>query len=162
MYLAFGLVDWSDLNRNTNWGVILLFGAAISIGIQINDTGLAKWIAGGAMDGLHFVAGDSPLLQITVAILLSAILTNFLSNAAAVAVIGPIALNMGGDPIIMGLAAALASAFAFLTVVASPTCMIIHSSGLVKRGDFLKAGGKLFIMSIIVLMLVSQLLWPLY
>ena len=162
MYLAFGLVDWSDLNRNTNWGVILLFGAAISIGIQINDTGLAKWIAGGAMDGLQFVAGDSPLLQITVAILLSAILTNFLSNAAAVAVIGPIALNMGGDPIIMGFAAALASAFAFLTVVASPTCMIIHSSGLVKRGDFLKAGGKLFIMSIIVLMLVSQLLWPLY
>ena len=162
MYLAFGLVDWSDLNRNTNWGVILLFGAAISIGIQINNTGLAQWIAGGAMDALQYVAGDSPLLQITVAILLSAILTNFLSNAAAVAVIGPIVLNMGGDPIIMGFAAALASAFAYLTVVASPTCMIIHSSGLVKRGDFLKAGGKLFIMSVIVLLLVSQLLWPLF
>jgi sodium-dependent dicarboxylate transporter 2/3/5 len=75
--------------------------------------------------------------------------------------LGPIILDMGGNPIILGISASIASAFAYLTIVASPTCMIIHSSGLVKSNDYLKAGWKLFIMSMAVLFLVSYLYWPL-
>ncbi|MFQ6608549.1 MAG: SLC13 family permease [Fidelibacterota bacterium] len=162
LYLAFGLVEWSDLNRNTNWGVILLFGAAISIGIQINTTGLGQWIGEGAVGAVVSVSGDTPLVRISVAVVLTAAMANLLSSAPTIGVMGPIVLNMGGDPIVMGLAAALASSFAYLTAAASSPCMIIHSSGLVKSGDFIKAGGKLIIMSIVVLLLVSQLLWPLY
>jgi sodium-dependent dicarboxylate transporter 2/3/5 len=67
---------------------------------------------------------------------------------------------MGGDPIITGLMTSIASAFAYLTVVASPTCMIIHSTGLITSSDYLKAGWKLFIISVVLLFLISHFYWP--
>jgi len=157
LYLLFGLITWEDLNRNTNWGVILLFGAAISMGLQMKDTGAALWVAENTITQLEKITPNIEILQWFVSVFLTGILTNLLSNAATVAVIGPIVLNMGGDPIVIGFSTAIASAFAYLTIVASPTCMIIHSSGLVKSKDYFKAGWKLFLMSIIVLFFMSQL-----
>ena len=161
LYLSFGLIEWKDINRNTNWGVIILFGAAISLGIQMKETGAAEWVANLAITGLGSVVQNVDVLHWFVSVFLTGVLTNLLSNAATVAVLGPIILDMGGNPIILGISASIASAFAYLTIVASPTCMIIHSSGLVKSNDYLKAGWKLFIMSMAVLFLVSNLYWPL-
>jgi sodium-dependent dicarboxylate transporter 2/3/5 len=157
LYLLLGLIRWSDLNRNTNWGVILLFGAAISIGFQMKETGAALWIANSVIDLLKIISEDISVLRWIVSVLLTGTLTNLLSNSATIAVIGPIVLNMGGDPLIMGFSTAIASAFAYLTVVASPTCMIIHSSGLVKQSDYIKAGWKMFFLSIIILFIMSKL-----
>ena len=161
LYLSFGLIEWKDINRNTNWGVIILFGAAISLGIQMKETGAAEWVANLAITGLGSVVQNVDALHWFISVFLTGVLTNLLSNAATVAVLGPIILDMGGNPIILGISASIASAFAYLTIVASPTCMIIHSSGLVKSNDYLKAGWKLFIMSMAVLFLVSYLYWPL-
>ena len=161
LYLSFGLIEWKDINRNTNWGVIILFGAAISLGIQMKETGAAEWVANLAITGLGSVVQNVDVLHWFISVFLTGVLTNLLSNAATVAVLGPIILDMGGNPIILGISASIASAFAYLTIVASPTCMIIHSSGLVKSNDYLKAGWKLFIMSMAVLFLVSNLYWPL-
>jgi len=157
LYLIFGLIRWEDLNRNTNWGVILLFGAAISMGFQMKDTGAALWVAENIIEVLSKITSNIGILRWFISVFITGILTNFISNAAAVAVLGPIVLNMGGDPIIIGFSTAIASAFAYLTVVASPTCMIIHSSGLVKSKDYLKAGWKMFLMSVIVLFFMSQI-----
>ena len=160
LYLSFGLIEWHDINRNTNWGVILLFGAAISLGIQMKETGAAEWVATQSINGMSMVIDDLGFMQWFISVFLTGILTNFLSNAATVAVLGPIVLDMGGNPIILGISTSIASAFAYLTIVASPTCMIIHSSGLVKSSDYLKAGWKLFVISIFLLFLISNLYWP--
>jgi sodium-dependent dicarboxylate transporter 2/3/5 len=160
LYLSFGLIEWKDINRNTNWGVIILFGAAISLGIQMKETGAAEWVADQAIYGMQMIVDDVGFLRWFISVFLTGILTNILSNAATVAVLGPVVLNMGGDPIILGLTTSIASAFSYLTIVASPTCMIIHSSGLVKSSDYLKAGWKLFIMSVFLLFLVSTIYWP--
>jgi sodium-dependent dicarboxylate transporter 2/3/5 len=156
LYLIFGLIKWEDLNKNTNWGVIILFGAAISIGVQMKETGAALWVAEQAISGLELITPNVDSLRWFVAVFLTGILTNLLSNAATVAVIGPIVLNMGGDAVILGFSTVIASAFAYLTIVASPTCMIIHSSGLVKSRDYLKAGWKMFLMSVTVLYIISH------
>ncbi|HIA31052.1 MAG TPA: SLC13/DASS family transporter [Candidatus Marinimicrobia bacterium] len=161
LYLSFGLIEWKDINRNTNWGVIILFGAAISLGMQMKETGAAEWVASQALTGMGNIVEDIGIQRWFISVFLTGILTNFLSNAATVAVLGPIILDMGGNPVILCLTTSIASAFAYLTIVASPTCMIIHSSGLVKSNDYLKAGWKLFIMSMAVLFLVSYLYWPL-
>ena len=160
LYLSFGLIEWHDINRNTNWGVILLFGAAISLGIQMKETGAAEWVATQSINGMSMFINDLGFMQWFISVFLTGILTNFLSNAATVAVLGPIVLDMGGNPIILGISTSIASAFAYLTIVASPTCMIIHSSGLVKSSDYLKAGWKLFVISIFLLFLISNLYWP--
>ena len=160
LYLSFGLIEWQDINRNTNWGVILLFGAAISLGIQMKETGAAEWVATQSINGMSVLINDLGFMQWFISVFLTGILTNFLSSAATVAVLGPVVLDMGGNPIVLGLSTSIASAFSYLTIVASPTCMIIHSSGLVKSSDYLKAGWKLFVISVFILYLVSNLYWP--
>ena len=160
LYLSFGLIEWQDINRNTNWGVILLFGAAISLGVQMKQTGAAEWVATQSINGMSMLVNDLGFMQWFISVFLTGILTNFLSNAATVAVLGPVVLDMGGNPIILGISASIASSFAYLTIVASPTCMIIHSSGLVKSSDYLKAGWKLFVISIFLLFLISNFYWP--
>ena len=160
LYLSFGLIEWQDINRNTNWGVILLFGAAISLGVQMKETGAAEWVATQSINGMSMLVNNLGFMQWFISVFLTGILTNFLSNAATVAVLGPVVLDMGGNPIILGISTSIASSFAYLTIVASPTCMIIHSSGLVKSSDYLKAGWKLFVISMVILYLISNLYWP--
>ena len=160
LYLSFGLIEWQDINRNTNWGVILLFGSAISLGIQMKETGAAFWIAEQTLFYLELIFQDVGIVRWFVSVIVTGLLTNLLSNAATVAVLGPIILDMGGEPIIMAIMTSIASAFAYLTVVASPTCMIIHSTGLITSGDYFKAGWKLFIISVLLLLIISTFYWP--
>ena len=160
LYLTFGLIDWQEISNNTNWGVIMLFGAAISLGIQMKETGAALWVAEGTLHYLEIIFQDVGVVRWFVSVVLTGILTNLLSNAATVAVFGPIVLDMGGNPVITGIMTSIASAFAYLTIVASPTCMIIHSTGLITSRDYLKAGWKLFIISVVLLLLISMFYWP--
>ena len=159
-YLIFGLIEWPDIARRTNWGVILLFGSAISLGIQMKETGAALYVAENALYSLQYIFKNIEMVRWFFTVILTAILTNLLSSAATVSVFGPIVLDMGGNPITLGIATSVASAFSYLTIVASPTCMIIHSTGLVSSNDYFKAGWKLFIISIILLFLVSFFYWP--
>ena len=160
LYLTFGLIDWQEISNNTNWSVILLFGSAISLGIQMKETGAALWVAEGTLHYLEIIFQDVGFVRWFVSVVLTGILTNLLSNAATVAVLGPIVLDMGGNPLITGIMTSIASAFAYLTIVASPTCMIIHSTGLITSSDYLKAGWKLFIISVVLLLLISMFYWP--
>ena len=40
-----GLVRWEDINSGVNWGVVLLYAAAISLGVEMKETGAAEWVA---------------------------------------------------------------------------------------------------------------------
>ena len=160
LYLTFRLIEWNDIAARMNWGIVILFGSVISLGIQMKDTGAANWLAQSFLDFSQFYVSDVSLISWFFSVVLCSVMTNLLSNAATVAVLGPIVLDLGADPIIMGMATSVASAFAYLTIVASPTCMIIHSTGLVKSKDYFKAGWKLFIVSIVLLFLISFLYWP--
>jgi sodium-dependent dicarboxylate transporter 2/3/5 len=161
LFMAFGLVSWKDLSRGVNWGVILLFGATISIGVQMKNTGGAAWLAEGSVNLLQNLIPNIDALRAVVSVALSGVLSNLLSSSATVAVVGPVVLNLGGDPILLGLASVISSAFGYFTAVAAPACTIIYSSGLVKAPDFLRAGWKMAIMSVISLALVALVWWPL-
>ena len=160
LYLSFRLIEWNDIATRMNWGIVILFGSAISLGIQMKETGAALWLAESFLEYFQAHVNDMTVVRWSFSVILCSILTNLLSNAATVAVLGPIVLDMGGDPVVMGMATSIASAFAYLTIVASPTCMIIHSTGLVKSSDYFKAGWKLFFASIVLLFLISFIYWP--
>jgi len=160
LYLSFRLIEWNDIASRMNWGIVILFGSAISLGIQMKDTGAANWLAQNFLEFFQLFVTDMTIVSWCFSVVLCSVMTNLLSNAATVAVLGPIVLDLGVDPIIMGMATSVASAFAYLTIVASPTCMIIHSTGLVKSRDYFKAGWKLFIVSIVLLFLISFIYWP--
>ena len=44
-FLVAGLVRWEDINSGVNWGVVLLYAAAISLGVEMKQTGAAEWVA---------------------------------------------------------------------------------------------------------------------
>jgi len=159
-YMALGLVSWQELSRGVNWGVILLFGATISIGVQMKNSGGALWLADLSIQFLQNIIPNIDVLRSVVAVGLSGIMSNLLSSSATVAVVGPVVLNLGGDPIILGLSSVVASAFGYFTAVAAPACTIIYASGLVKASDFLRAGWKMALMSVLSLLLVATLWWP--
>ena len=79
--------------------------------------------------------------------------------------LGPIVLNLavaaGEDPLILGFLTAVASAFAYLTVVGTPACTIVYSSGYLRTTDFLKAGWKMVIVSTILSLIAASAYWPL-
>lgn len=164
-FLVIGLVRWEDVNSGVNWGVVLLYAAAISLGIQMKDTGAALWVANSFLKMVSPLGIDSgPALWAAVSALTTAV-TNTMSNGAAVAVLGPITLKMavaaGESPLLIGYITAISSAFAYLTVIGTPACTIVYSSGYLKTTDFLKVGYRMVIMSTIMLILAAWLYWPL-
>ena len=87
LYLSFGLINWKEINRNTNWGVILLFGYDISLGIQMKETGAAFWVAGQTLTYLEIIFQDVEIVRWFVSVIVTGLLTNLLSSAANVAVL---------------------------------------------------------------------------
>lgn len=164
-FLVVGLVHWNDVNNGVNWGVVLLYAAAISLGVQMKDTGAAQWVATSFLNIMTPIGIDSGLPLWAGLSALTTAVTNTMSNGAAVAVLGPITLKMaeaaGESPIIIGFITAVSSAFAYLTVIGTPACTIVYSSGYLKTTDFLVVGYRMVIMSTIMLMVAAGLYWPL-
>jgi len=161
LYMAFGLVDWKDVSKHTNWGVILLFAAAISLGVQMKNTGAAVWIGESLISQFSFLSAQFSIVPYILNIFLTTLFSNIMSSSATVAVLGPIMLNMGSEPLYMGMTTAISSAFGYFSAVAAPACMIIYSSGMVKITDFIKAGWRIGIMSVVTLLIVYKFYWPL-
>ncbi len=163
-FLVTGLVVWEDLNSGVNWGVVLLYAAAISLGVQMKDTGAAKWVAESFLTMLAPLGADKGVgLWLSVSALTTGV-TNTMSNGAAVAVLGPIVLPMakmaGESQVVIGFITAISSAFAYLTVVGTPACTIVYASGYLKTTDFLAVGWKMAVISTILMMLFASIYWP--
>ena len=164
-YLVLGLVRWEDINVGVNWGVVLLYAAAISLGIEMKETGAAQWVGTSvlsAMQGLGVARGlgfDAVVSLLTIGV------SNTMTAGAAVAVLAPIVLKTavvaGEDPLRVGFATAMASAFGYLTPAAQPAFTIIFASGYLRAKDFFKIGIRMMLLSFIVLMLTAGLYWPL-
>jgi solute carrier family 13 (sodium-dependent dicarboxylate transporter), member 2/3/5 len=164
-FLIAGLVKWEDINSGVNWGVVLLYAAAISLGLQMKNTGAAQWIAESFLALLAPLGADSGIgLWAAVSVLTTGV-TNTMSNGAAVAVLGPIVLKLAvvaeESPLIIGFITAVSSAFAYLTVIGTPACTIVYASGYLKTTDFLSVGWKMAIMSTIVMLAAASIYWPL-
>jgi len=144
---------------------VLLYAAAISLGLQMKETGAAQWVAEGFLAFLSPVGASEGFgLWVAVSALTTGV-TNVMSNGAAVAVLGPIVLKMSvaanESPIIIGYITAISSSFAYLTVVGTPACTIVYASGYLKATDFLKVGWKMTVASSVIMLVVAKIYWPL-
>ena len=164
LFLITGLVRWEDVNSGVNWGVVLLYAAAISLGVQMKDTGAAKWVAESILAFLAPFGANSGLGLWAAISSLTTLVTNMMSNGAAVAVLGPIVIKIAvlaeESPIVIGFITAISSAFAYLTVVGTPACTIVYASGYLKTTDFLKVGFRMAIVSMVIMLLAASIYWP--
>jgi sodium-dependent dicarboxylate transporter 2/3/5 len=163
-FLVFGLVRWEDINSGVNWGVVLLYAAAISLGVEMTETGAAAWVAASFLALLDNIGAGSGLGFNAAISLLTIAVSNTMTAGAAVAVLAPILLNTayaaGQDPIIAGFVTAISSAFGYLTPAAQPAFTIIYASGYLKGRDFFKVGTRMMIISVIILLALASRYWP--
>ncbi len=164
LFLITGLVRWEDINVGVNWGVVLLYAAAISLGVEMKVTGAALWVAEHFLDLLTPFGMDEGIGLWGAVSVLTTLVTNTMSNGAAVAVLGPIVLKLAvaaeESPIIIGFITSISSAFAYLTVIGTPACTIVYASGYLKTTDFLVVGWKMVLMSTILMLIAASLYWP--
>ena len=155
------LVDWKDVEENVNWGVLLMYGGAITLGSALSDTGAATWLT-------NLVLGDwqgSPeLLMMTVGAL-TVLLTEFMSNSAVIAILMPAALSLaatyGIDPRLMTMAVILPSNFAFMLPMATPATAMAYSSGYFAPREAVKHGMILDLVGLCLLAFLVYVYWPL-
>jgi len=142
LFMLLGLTSWADYEKNISWGVIVLYAGAISLGAVFKSSGAAKWLADSLISILTTFNIESGLpLAILVAII-GALMTNLMSAGATVAVIGPVVLEMavssGTNPIIIGVALAIATSMAFWLVIGTPASAVVYSAGLLDAKDFIR------------------------
>ncbi len=159
-----GILRWKDVNA-IHWDVVALYAAASAMGTGLAATGAALLIADTFVSVLPgFLTQTGTGLSIATS-LFTGILTNFMSDGATVAAIGPICVPMatiaGASPIMVGLATAFASSFAHMLIIGTPNNAIIfalakdYETGeqLVTMKDFFVHGAAVLLLSFTVLWL---------
>jgi solute carrier family 13 (sodium-dependent dicarboxylate transporter), member 2/3/5 len=156
-----GILRWKDVN-SIHWDVVALYAAASAIGGGLAATGGALWMADAFVGALpDFMKRAEGLCMATS--LISGVITNFMSDGATVAAIGPITVPMatlsGTSPIAVGLATAFASSFANMLIIGTPNNAIVYSIAkdpetgeqLVTMKDFLIHGAVVLVLNFAVL-----------
>ena len=142
------------------WKAILLIGSMLSLGVAMEHTGIAKYVA----DHLTgWLAHTGPYGLLTLFFALTVLLTQPMSNQAAAIVILPIALatanQLGLNPRSFAMMIALAASCSYLTPL-EPSCMMVYGPGRYRFADFLKIGAPLTVLVYGIAILLVPRLWP--
>lgn len=154
------LVRWRDIDRTTNWGVLLLFGGGITLSKVLGTTGASKFLAHQIQT---LTAAWPTLLFIGMIVVFVIFLTELSSNTASTALLVPIfaavALDMGIPVTEIILPLTLAASCAFMLPVATPPNAIVFGSGHIQQRDMVRIGFVLNLIFAVLLTLLSQLLF---
>jgi len=154
-----GTISWEDVEKRVPWGVVLLYGGAITLGMSLKETGAAQWIV-----DLIIGTGSEPYIILLALIVLTIAITNFISNTAAVAMLLPIGLAIASEipdisPLLSSMTIALSGGLAFMLVIATPGNAITYSAGYFSTRDLLKGGTIANLVCIGVVFAVAILYW---
>jgi len=150
MFLA-RIITWTDVQEGVSFDVVGLYAAACAMGVGLKFTGGALWMAQSFVAYLPDALTKGDNLAIGVS-LLSGTITNFMSDGATVAALGPIVLPMAALADVhawkVGLACAFSSSFANALVVGTPNNAIAFAmcrdpetgERLMEVTDFMKYG----------------------
>ncbi|NPA76060.1 MAG: SLC13/DASS family transporter [Euryarchaeota archaeon] len=157
-----GVIDWKDVERTLPWGIILLYGGAITLGAGLYKTGASDWLASNIIK----FTGTNPYVLLFLLIAITILITEFMSNTAAVALMLPIGAGLasvvsGLNVVVTSVAIALAGGFAFMFVIGTPGNLITYSTGFYSSKDLLKTGAVLDVIGMVVIFLIAVTLWPL-
>jgi sodium-dependent dicarboxylate transporter 2/3/5 len=154
-----GCINWKDVENRVPWGIILLYGGAITLGIGIQQTGAGEWIA----NQLFQSAGINIYFVIIAMIVLTILLTNIMSNIGAVALLLPIGIAVAPElnisPLFISMLIALSGGLAFMLVISTPGNAITYSSGYFSTRDLFKAGVLANIICIVIVFTVAVVYW---
>lgn len=155
-----GVATWKQIQDNTDWGVLMLFGGGLTLSAVLRDSGASKILA----DGIVFLieGGHFYLIGLLVAAFII-FLTEFTSNTASAALLVPIfisiAQSLGMPELGLALIIGLGASCAFMLPVATPPNAIVFGTGEIRQSEMVRVGVVLNIVCIFVIATVGYLFW---
>lgn len=152
-----GVLDIEEAYEAVSWKTVFLLASLIPLGLAVETSGTAKWIA----EQLLWVVGDMPIwvIQLAVAVL-ATLFTLVMSNVGATVLLVPLAVNIaigaGADPALFALTVAIATSNSFLIPTHQVNALIMGPAGY-RVSDFIRAGGIMTLLFLAVMMLVMNL-----
>lgn len=150
----------SDARRNVDWSVLIVIGAALALGRALDVSGAAGTIANGIID----LAQSNPWLILVAIYLVTSLMTEIITNNAAVALTFPfvvtIAEKLELNPMAMIIAVMMAGSASFATPLGYQTNLMVYGPGGYRFSDFLRIGLPMNVLVGLVTVIVAPLVWP--
>jgi di/tricarboxylate transporter len=146
--------------RSIDFKTLIILASSISLEAAVTSSGLSTQIA----DLLQRIGGDDAHVALAVVFIGCVILTNIISNAAAAAIIFPIALSMAGDlqadftPVVIAIM--LGTSYSFINPVGSQTNLMVMEPGGYSVADFVKIGAPLTVVLAVFVVGFTPLVFP--
>ena len=158
--VATGCVRPNEVYEAVDWGVIFLLAGLIPLGVAMERTGAAEWLA---TTILVFAVGLSPAVVLGLFYLFTALITNVVSNNASVVLMIPVAIEaaeaIGADPFTFVLAVTFGASTAMLTPIGYQTNLMVYGPGGYKFTDFFRVGAPLQLLLTVVTTLGLLWIW---
>jgi len=163
--LVIKVITANEAYQSINWQVIVLIAALIPLGIVIQKSGTAFWIATVLNDIANaFNPLVRPTVMLSLVYLVTIILTEMTSNAATAIIMTPIAISaaqqMGLDPRTFVFAVCFAASASFITPIGYQTNLMVYGPGGYKFTDYVRVGLPLAIVLWCIATWLIPILWP--
>jgi di/tricarboxylate transporter len=154
-----GVLTIDEAYRAVSWKTVFLLASLIPLGLAVEQSGTAKWIA----EQTLLVVGDMPIWVIQAAVaVLATFFTLVMSNVGATVLLVPLAVNIalgvGANPAVFALTVAIATSNSFLIPTHQVNALIMGPGGY-RVPDFLKAGSIMTILFLIVMIGMMNLIF---
>ncbi|MFD1006644.1 MULTISPECIES: SLC13 family permease [Oceanisphaera] len=135
------VAEWKNIEKHTDWGVLLLFGGGLTLSHVLKETGTSLFLAHHLADMLGDANPFIILLAITAFVVF---LTELASNTASAALLIPVFVavseGLGLPPVMVASVIAVSASCAFMLPVATPPNAIVFGSGFIRQKDMMRAG----------------------
>ncbi len=154
-----GVLNIEEAYDAVSWKTVFLLASLIPLGLAVETSGTAKWIA----DQVLVVVGDMPIWVIQTAVaVLATFFTLVMSNVGATVLLVPLAVNIaigaGANPAVFALTVAIATSNSFLIPTHQVNALIMGPGGY-RVPDFIKAGGIMTMLFLVVMMVMMNLVF---
>lgn len=154
-----GVLTMEEAYQAVSWKTVFLLASLIPLGIAVDQSGTAKWIAALTLSALDGTPAWG--LQLAVA-LLATFFSLVMSNVGATVLLVPLAVNIavgvGENPAVFAMTVALATSNSFIIPTHQVNALIMGPGGYAVK-DFVKAGGIMTILFLAVLMVMMNIVF---
>jgi di/tricarboxylate transporter len=161
-----GILTPREAYQSIDWQVLLMLYGLLGLGMAMQGTGTADWLAKQMVNGVTGFVSPSllPYVMLWLVFIFTVVLTEVLSNNATAVMMVPIVVRladeMGVDmwPFIMAVTVAASTAFAL--PMGYQTHMMVYGPGGYRFSDYLRMGIPLNILCIVIACPIIPLIWP--
>ncbi|MFM2177227.1 MAG: hypothetical protein RL015_1325 [Verrucomicrobiota bacterium] len=159
--LATRCITLDTAYENVDWRLLILISGMTAFGSAMANSGADQMLAQAITGWLQSYGAVAVMAGFSV---LTVLLTQPMSNAAAALVVLPVAMkaaeSMGSSLRAFAIAVTLSASISLLTPF-EPSCILVYGPGKYRFSDFIKVGGGLTLLSLIVIIILVPIFWPL-